>query len=243
MNNEPQKLGLLAKILAIIGFSAIVLLIVWGIIAFVTNAPAIFSNLASIVREKEEQVALVDDFDDFIDGLNNDDTQQDETPVPPEEVIEDETVVEVENTVVVTPPVVNPAPAPSIPTQPRYTYPVSNPNGYIDLKITIHGIAIVSNGVFSYVQRYTPGRYHVVIVEIENLGTKTSEAWSFSTYIGNRELYTSPLQVPLKPKEHAVLTVPFSSHEIGGNTVLSSVFTRNDVDTRNNTSSHTFHLQ
>jgi hypothetical protein len=136
------------------------------------------------------------------------------------------------------PTVSTPAPQQPTYTAPTIVYPTSNPYGYTDLKITIHGIGTFRNGVFGYTSTYTRSREYVMLVEIENLGTKTSAPWSFRTYIEDDVHYTSSAQAPLKPKEHIVFTLPFTApRNVRDIDIEATVYTQYDSNTRNNTDS------
>jgi len=122
----------------------------------------------------------------------------------PEENTDEETptVVETEPEVVVAP----------VPVQ--WIYPTSNPAGYVDLRITVQS-----------------AQNNTVVIDVTNIGTKTSENWSFIVNIPERTVYNSPAELPLKPKEHAVFTIPDVDYSHG---LVATVTTSNDSNLTNN---------
>ncbi len=125
-------------------------------------------------------------------------------------------------------------------TYTTYTYyPQSDPHGFTDLTLHTQGIGIIENGTFIQSGTYSNNTLNALIIDIENVGTKTSNEWNFTTRLPDGTVYTSPAQIPLKPKEHAVFTLTFSVNVRSGKTITTSstVFTQNDVRTENNYSS------
>lgn len=94
----------------------------------------------------------------------------------------------------------------------EYTYaiPVSNPNGYTDLSVSYKGIGRINNsGIFintGVVRKDEAGAIQFVV---HNLGTKTSEEWSFEAVLPGGVTFNSKDQDPLKPNERATLTFNF----------------------------------
>ena len=125
-------------------------------------------------------------------------------------------------------------------TYTTYTYyPQSDPHGFTDLALHTQGIGIIKNGTFIQSGKYSNDARSAIIIDIENIGTKTSNEWYFTTRLPDGTVYTSPAQIPLKPKEHAVFTLTFNVAVRSGKTTTTSstVFTQNDVHTENNYSS------
>ncbi len=132
---------------------------------------------------------------------------------------------------VATAPVTAPKPVTTI------VYPESNPQGMIDLKVTTLGSGILTNGVFSYTPTYDEDETSAIRFDIKNIGTKTSDSWTFTTTLPGGQKYTSDVQSPLKPNEHVEFTMGFA---LKGNDNLvkisTTVKTRNDVNAKNDTS-------
>jgi hypothetical protein len=108
-------------------------------------------------------------------------------------------------------------------------YAVSNPNGFTDLEVSI-----ISSNTFD------AGENGVVQVAVKNIGTKTSQDWSFSvSYPGEGDdSYTSKSQAPLLPGERALTTIRFTATDNdGANTITAKAMTSGDVKTANNTAS------
>lgn len=125
-------------------------------------------------------------------------------------------------------------------TYTTYTYyPQSDPHGFTDLALHTQRVGSIENGTFIQSGKYSNDTLNAIIIDIENIGTKTSSEWYFTTRLPDGTVYTSPAQIPLKPKEHAVFTLTFSIGVRSGKTTTTSstVFTQNDMRTENNYSS------
>lgn len=125
------------------------------------------------------------------------------------------------------------APAPVTYTRPTITYPQSNPNGYTDLKVFVVGTGIVKRGVFSFTRAYERGEDNAVMVNVENIGTKTSDFWEIVVELPDGSEYRSSYQYPLKPMEHAVFTIPFSMDRRDDETIVSRIYTSYDINRSN----------
>jgi len=120
----------------------------------------------------------------------------------------------------------------------EYTYaiPVSNPNGYTDLSVSYRDINNISTaGIFvntGVVRRNQPG---AIQFTVHNLGTKTSEKWSFEAVLPGGVKFTSVDQEPLKPNERATLTFNFPAIATTNLQTFSfEVDVAKDTDTKNN---------
>ena len=135
-------------------------------------------------------------------------------PVEDEVTVNDETI-----TPVTEEPEVVVDPAPTTPTTPgtpvttyEYTYaiPVSNPNGYTDLSVSYKGIGkTTSSGTFINTGVVRKGEAGAIQFVVHNLGTKTSEKWSFEAVLPGGIKFSSQTQDALKPNERATLTFNF----------------------------------
>lgn len=148
--------------------------------------------------------------------------------------------------VVVTTPVVAPTPttpstpAPTTPGTPTYTQeftyeiPVSNPNGRTDLATKFLNIGKIVNNKFvaQAVDNDTSG---AVQFEVKNIGTKTSEKWSYTISLPGGTTYESPTQNALKPNERAVITIGFGESDETSYTFNASVKVTGDANSTNNT--------
>lgn len=114
-----------------------------------------------------------------------------------------------------------PAPKPTTPKPPRTTIVVpqgraSDPNGYVDLAPRVIEVGYLdSTGAF-YASS-TPSRNQRVAVRfaVENLGTKTSPAFTFSAVLPTFPPYTyfAPSQVQLGPGDRIEYTIGFDSFD------------------------------
>lgn len=141
-------------------------------------------------------------------------------PTPPVEVIPEPEPAPVEPVATTTPPVkeepkpVTPTtkPKPVTVTTPTYIYeiPVSKPNGTTDLVASYIGIGkLYTNGIFNntgVVYYNEPGTMQF---SVQNVGSKTSDTWTFEAKLPGNITYTSSKQEPLKPNERAVLSLNF----------------------------------
>ncbi|MFM2374291.1 MAG: hypothetical protein RLZZ234_286 [Candidatus Parcubacteria bacterium] len=133
-----------------------------------------------------------------------------------------------------TPKPVAVAPKPAAPT-PTYikkvpvtttAYPVSNPNGFTDLEVSIISANTIEVGEDAVVQ-----------IAVKNIGTKTSKGWSFDVaYPGlGDDSYTSKSQAPLLPGERAITTIRFTTTDNDGvETITAKVNTSGDTKIKNN---------
>ena len=126
-------------------------------------------------------------------------------------------------------------PTPTI-TKPEYTYtlPVSNPNGYIDLKTKFIATGNISGRTFkaSSLKQESEGALQF---EIQNVGTKTSAKWSYTVLLPDSDTYTSPLQAPLLPTERVIISIGFPTDDDSSHTFVVVTAEANDTNTSNNT--------
>jgi hypothetical protein len=91
-----------------------------------------------------------------------------------------------------------------------YVIPTSDPNGRTDLSTKFLGTGtIVGDTFFTGVIKQNESG--AIQFEVINLGTKTSDDWTFKVKLPNKTTYTSAKQKPLKPNERALLTIGFST--------------------------------
>jgi hypothetical protein len=69
---------------------------------------------------------------------------------------------------------------------------------------------------------------------VKNIGTKTSERWTYQVELPNGQTFTSGIQDRLKPNEEAVLTLGFSLSDTGSQKFSGSIDIDGDINTRNN---------
>jgi hypothetical protein len=132
------------------------------------------------------------------------------------------TVVVDEEIEVPTTPVVKPTPTtPTTPKPPvvvkpttytvsEWVAPVSNPNGKIDLAAKFIAVGTMSsNNLFVKANELEIGDKNAFQFEVKNIGTKTSDDWTFEAKLPNGETFKSKVQDALKPNERAVLTIAF----------------------------------
>jgi hypothetical protein len=119
--------------------------------------------------------------------------------------------------VATTTPVVKPvAPKPVYVQKPVYAIPTSNPNGFTDLAVSFVGSGNLSGTTFKNTAVIDNDETGAIQFAVQNIGTKTSNEWTYTATLPNGETYTSPKQVALKPNERAVITLGFSLDGITG---------------------------
>jgi len=167
-----------------------------------TTPRAIGSDVVTVINEEVNVFAQ----NTFTETLSN------ESVVTETEETENESEVAVEEPVVTTPV------TPTTPTTPVFeqefvfAIPTSDPNGTTDLRASYVAMGeVISN-------RFVPGPVSTendgaIQFAVKNIGTKTSNDWSFTISLPNGGEYNSPTQVALKPNEEAVLTIGFPATE------------------------------
>ncbi len=135
------------------------------------------------------------------------------------------------------PVVAKPKPvAPKPVATPTYTYaiPVSNPNGFTDIATKLVNVGTLAGGKFTntLVDNDNGG---AILFEIKNIGTKTSESFTYTITLPNGTTYTSPVQTALKPNERVTAAAGFDvSNMIGVKSFSVSVNSRNETINTNN---------
>ncbi len=113
-----------------------------------------------------------------------------------------------------------------IPPDPVYVYevPISNPNGITDLVLSKLNIGTITKNVSGAIQ-----------FTVHNIGTKTSEDWTFAVTLPGNIEYVSSTQKPLKPNERAVLTIEFPAvTNTNPQAVTVNIKTKRDSNINNN---------
>jgi len=122
-----------------------------------------------------------------------------------------------------------------------YTTPASDPYGYTDLEVTY-----VTVGVMTDDEKFVP-RNEIDIDEVgaiqfkvKNISTKTSIGWQYIAELPSGTTFQSKIQNPLKPNEHAIITIAFEPDSKTGSRKFSVRVTGgSDTNTTNNNSSQT----
>ncbi len=116
-----------------------------------------------------------------------------------------------------------------------YAIPVSDPNGTVDLKITYLGVGTLTGTTFTRAANINRDEQGAFQFAVENIGTKTSEKWSFNADLPSGITYTSKQQVELKPAEKAIITIGFDGlTQLGTEKFGVTLDVPNDVNTKNN---------
>jgi len=117
-----------------------------------------------------------------------------------------------------------------------FTVPVSDPNGFVDLSTSFSGMGEIINGAFvaGPVSVQNAG---AVQFSVRNIGTKTSDDWTYAISLPTGSVFTSTDQTPLKPNERAVITIGFPAGATSPHTFVVSV--DEPTDRRSNNDSFT----
>ncbi len=138
--------------------------------------------------------------------------------------------------VVTTPAVTPPAPTPVV-THTEVTYiPQSYANGFTDLKATFLGIGTMDGNTFVPQANYDRDERGGLKFEVRNVGTKTSDTWTFTATLPSGVTYTSEKQAALKPNEKVIFTLGFTMDENDkAKTTTLKVVTdvKNDTNSKN----------
>lgn len=126
---------------------------------------------------------------------------------------EPETPVTPSKPTATTSPVSTPSttPTPGAPVQTfAYAIPVSDPNGTTDLVVSFLGIgSVTSRGEFVKTDRLVAGEAGALQFAVHNIGSRTSETWSYEVELPNGTTYADESETALKPNERAVITIGF----------------------------------
>ncbi len=114
--------------------------------------------------------------------------------------------------------------------------PQSYINGSIDLKASYLGVGTIEKGDFVPKATFDKDDTAAFKFEVKNIGTKTSEDWTYELILPGNTRYTSDTQTPLIPNEKAVFTISFELSEVAKNATKleGRVTTKGDVNTNNN---------
>ena len=152
----------------------------------------------------------------------------------------EEDMSDTEDEVAVTNPPVTTPTTPSTPApQPQYKFtyelPVSNPNGFVDLKATYLGVGeLNSNNVFIPKGDLDNDDRGALRFSVTNIGTKTSDEWTYEVEMPNGSTYESEDQEGLKPNETATIILGFSVSDTGTKAIRGDVKVDDDRSNANN---------
>ena len=125
-------------------------------------------------------------------------------------------------------------PAETIETTISY-FPESHENGFTDLKITYLGVGILDGNNFTPTGSIDNDERGAIRFEVKNIGTKTSEKWTFEATLPTGYVFESSDQIGLKPNEKAVYTLGFDlfGQETGSKTIDAEIDVDNDTNSSN----------
>ena len=174
-------------------------------------------------------------------GLASADTEDTTPEVVTETEAETVTEPEVETPAVTTPTTPAPTtpavtPTPVYVSTPVYSIPQSDPNGSVDLAVRYLQVGrLDSRNNFIPGGEFDNDARAAFQFEVKNIGTKTSDSWTFKADLTSGSTYSSKSQAGLKPNERSVLTIGFDNvGDLGAQRFGADVNVRNDINTRNN---------
>lgn len=193
-----------------------------------TDPRALGTSSITVVNSEVQSIIIEDESD--TSTIVTEEPEPENEPV----VVEPTEPKPVTPTPVETPEVVTkPTPKPPVYEQEFvYTIPVSDPNGRTDLATKFLNIGnIVGKTFFSGVIKQDSNG--AIQFEVKNLGTKTSDEWTFDLSMPNGGTYKSTKQIPLKPNERAVITIGFTTTNDTNHTFVVTVDEPTDNRTLN----------
>lgn len=157
------------------------------------------------------------------------------TPEPEAEAPVEEPAGEVAGETTDTPATPTRPGTPTVIETPIFALPVSNPNGFVDLAVRYLAV-----GTMDADNDFTPrgtidedvrGAFQF---EVRNLGTKTSDEWTFTATFTSGTTYESKTQAGLKPNERSIITLGFDYvGERGAQTFGASIDVDDDINPKN----------
>jgi hypothetical protein len=117
-----------------------------------------------------------------------------------------------------------------------YALPVSDPNGTVDLEITYLAVGSLTGTTFRREANINIDEQGAFQFAVQNMGTKTSDAWTFDADLPSGIEYTSGPQVVLKPNEKAIITIGFEGLTQVGVERFGAVIDVDDDTNKNNNS-------
>lgn len=112
--------------------------------------------------------------------------------------------------------------------------PTSDPNGFVDLKMTYLGVGTLEGNIFMPAGTIDADEKGALRFEVKNIGSKISDEWTFDVLLPTGSSYTSEEQAPLKPNERATITLGFEVSETGSKAIEGSVDSDEDTNSSNN---------
>lgn len=226
----------MVKVMAVVGFVVLVCLLAWLAVQVVRFIPTVFSSLADVFEDNQEQYA--DNVNNEDDVVVVDDSNDQEENEDNEEVADNSSngVATSTPTVSTTTPVVTtPKPAPvQYKTVTTYKKPVSDPNGKTDLTVTFVGVGQINSSGKFVVGALPEDREGAMQFVVKNIGTKTSNDWSFEATLPNGTKMNSKAQKALLPSESSTLTLVFNMGDEDPHNVGASVTVIGDSNLANN---------
>lgn len=120
-----------------------------------------------------------------------------------------------------------PTPTPEPRTRTVTYIPISNPNGYTDLQISVLATGSMRGRIFIPAIVADADDDAAIVVEVKNIGTKTSERWDLDIELPNGEDFTLNNEKGLRPNEREILTIQFDASDLDGHESFEG---RVDVD-------------
>lgn len=128
-----------------------------------------------------------------------------------------------------------PQPTPEVRETVITRIPTSDPNGFVDLKVTYLGVGSLDGNDFNPSATIDTDERGAMRFEVRNIGSKTSEEWTFDALLPSGVTFESGEQTGLKPNERATITLGFDTFGATGmRDIGADVDVDEDIDTSNN---------
>lgn len=116
-----------------------------------------------------------------------------------------------------------------------YELPTSDPDGFVDLAVKYVAVGrLASNNEFvagGVIDQDTRGAFQF---EVRNLGTKTSDDWTFEAELTSGSTFESNVQDGLLPNEYTLITIGFDTvGETGSQTFGATIDVEDDINDDN----------
>jgi hypothetical protein len=158
-----------------------------------TNRIAVFNPNISLLGDNASTSTVADNSAE--EETNLDDSESGDNTPPPNTTSEDTTPSE-----------------PTYTTQYQYTTPTSDPNGTTNLAVQYLGVgSIQDDNEFVPSATLMRNSTGAIRFRVTNIGTRTSEIWSYEANLPNEQTYESNTQGALKPNESATITLGFNA--------------------------------
>lgn len=113
-------------------------------------------------------------------------------------------------------------------------FPISNPNGYSDLQVSLLAVGHMNGNVFVPATTLDNDNRTAVQIAVRNIGTKTSSDWDLDIELPDGNDTDLRNEDGLRPNEISILTIEFDAgNRTGSREISADVETKNDSNRYN----------